>query len=250
MVEALAGNRRKVNIKEGLENGVPEHIAIIPDGNRRWAKDVGLPIATGYQEGAKRIAEVATEASCLGIRNLTFWIVSPDNIVKRDPSELETWYKAMRRELIYTAVPDLIRKGLRIKTLGNLDREKVPGDIVDDLARFQEESQDNSGMTLTLAVNYDGKTEFSEALRRFVDAEETSFDQETFNTYLQSRRIGLPDPEWVIRTSQVHRSSGFMPLQTQNSDYDFPRVKWPDFTTHEFRKSVQRFGGVNKTLGG
>lgn len=244
-----AGQVNKVDNKEVLGSGLPEHIAIIPDGNRRWARDMGFPVSEGYMEGAKRISEVVDEAIVQGVHHLTFWVVSPDNIAKRDPEELATWYKAINKHVLDSSMPTFIERGVLVRTIGDLDRENLPGDFVDKLEKFKKLSLDNLGTTLTFAVNYGGREDVDNA---FVHARNTGSSINSLadlREHLESSREGLPDPEWVIRTGGESRLSTFMPLQTMSSDYDFPHFKWPDFTRHQFRESLKRFAGTKKTHG-
>jgi undecaprenyl diphosphate synthase len=240
---------RRVEKKEEIGNANPKHVAIIPDGNRRWAREKGLEIAVGYQEGAKRIADVAKEASRIGIENLTFWIVSPDNIVKRDPVELGHWWSAMHEHIIVSAIPDLVENGVRIKNIGQLKVDALPKYVVGDLMKFEEQSKNNLGMTLAFALNYDGNEELDNAFEHARMMGEEIKTASDLREHLYTNRAGMPDPEWVVRTGKVHRLSAFMPLQVMAADYDFPDIMWPDFSVDRFLESIQIYKGIKKTKG-
>lgn len=257
MVEAAAVGR--VDKKEGIGYGYPEHVAIIPDGNRRWARDRMLDVSVGYKEGARRLAEVAMEASLLGVRNVTFWIVSPDNIAKRDPKELGHWYDALTEHVIESAIPDLIkpqldagavvRDAVRFKVIGRMDSDKLPEHVVEKLVELEGKSKKNTGTTLVFAMNYSGREEIDDAFihARMVGDEINSSDD--LRDHLYTTRAGLPDPDWIIRTGQASRLSAFMPLQTMTADYDFPDLLWPNFSSGDLWDSLQRFKRVQKNGG-
>jgi undecaprenyl diphosphate synthase len=249
-IEAAIHAKRRIDNKERVGNGLPEHVVIVTDGNRRWANENHTSVANGYQEGAKRIGEVAEAAREIGIKNLTFWVLSPDNISGREPEELALWYRALRRHVLYSALPELVQKNARVKAIGRLDDERIPVDIVDNFVRLEEKSRENSGITISFAFNYSGEAELEDAFASMQQSGEAELSLGTFRNHLYTTKAGLPDPEWVIRPGGENRTSGFMPIQIMKAELDLVDVKWPGFTADEFRKSIERFDSRRRTFGG
>lgn len=248
--EAGIPGAQRAEDKERIGNGLPEHVVLITDGHRRWSEEHGKSYAEGYEAGALRIAEVADEARRIGIKFLSFWVLSPDNVERRDPDQLALWYRAIRAKLLYAAVPDLIKNGVRVKRLGRVDRENIPGDLFDDFERMEEESRNNLEMTLSFAFNYGGEAELEDAFSSMRDAGEAYPTLTTLKKHLYTAKAGLPDPDWIVRPSGDYRTSGHMPIQSMYANYDYPGIKWPDFTADQFRESIARFGRRRRTFGG
>lgn len=238
--------------KELPGKGIPEHVAIIPDRNRTWAREHKLSVANGYKKGAQRIVETADVARELGIPYLTFWLLSPTNLEERDSQDIDDVFDAIQGVLIDTALPKFAAEGVNVKVIGRMNREMLPSGIVEGFTTLEDRSRRNSGMNLTFAVNYDTDTEIDDAIihARMIGEEIASSGD--LKRHLSTTRAGLPNPDWTIRTGgeEQQRMNGFMQLQSQGSKFDFPDVLWPDFGAEEFRASVKRFASRTQALGG
>ncbi len=233
--------------------GLPEHIAIIMDGNGRWAELRGVPRTEGHRRGAQRAKEII-EASCeIGLRNLTLYTFSVENW-RRPLDEVFTLMNLLKEYLIKEK-ETLISKGIRFKIIGN--RNLLPEDVISIITDVEESTRDGSSMNLTLCLSYGGRDEIIRAVRRLlkekVDPEE--IDEETFKNYLDTK--GLPDPDLIIRTSGERRLSNFLIYQSAYAELYFTETLWPDFTKEEFFEAIQdfqkrqrRFGGVTLGLSG
>lgn len=230
---------------------VPKHVAVIMDGNGRWAQRRGMERFKGHIEGMKRIGEIVNAASDLGISFLTLYTFSKQNW-QRPQSEV-----AMLMKLICLGleqkVDDLIRKNVRFNFIGQ--QEGVPNDVLTRLEKTREATSRSTGLQVNLAFNYDGRTEILDGVKAAVRAVQDhqiridEIDEKFFSTVLYTQ--GLPDPDLVIRTSGEQRISNFLLWQISYSELYFTDVFWPDFTKEEFSKAIndyqhreRRFGDV------
>jgi len=231
--------------------GLPEHIAIIMDGNGRWAELRGVPRTEGHRRGAQRAKEIIEASYEIGLRNLTLYAFSVENW-RRPLDEVFTLMNLLKEYLIKEKEA-LVSKGIRFRTIGN--RDMLPEDVMFIIRDVEEATHNGSSMNLILCLSYGGRDEIIRAVRRLlkekVDPEE--IDEETFKNYLDTE--GLPDPDLIIRTSGEKRLSNFLIYQSAYSELYFTETLWPDFTKEEFFEAIQdfqkrqrRFGAV-KTLG-
>lgn len=237
--------------KKDFEAKLPKHVAIIMDGNRRWAAGKGLGAVEGHRYAAKEtIKPIVKHAIEIGIPYLTFWAFSSENR-NRDKEELHGLFNIFK-EALKTNLRELEEMGVRIQIIG--DVEWFPKDIAQAAKAFVESTKNNTKITVSFALNYGGREEILRAISRLLDkiqthkrtAEEPITEKE-FSGYLDTS--GIPDPDLVIRTGGNVRLSGYFPWQTVYSELYFTKTLWPDFTPEELEKAlldylnrVRRFG--------
>ncbi|MBC2577326.1 isoprenyl transferase [Peptostreptococcus russellii] len=230
---------------------VPKHIAIIMDGNGRWAKSRMMPRTYGHKAGVETIRKVVEEAQRLGIKYLTLYAFSTENW-KRPKDEVSALMKLLvtylRKELA-----ELDKNGVKINTIGNIS--KLPQVCVEELEKSKEKTKDNKSLVLTLALNYGGRADIIDAIKNIcMDVQSSkldinSIDEDLFSKYLDTKDI--IDPDLVIRTSGEQRLSNFLLWEVAYSEFYYTDIHWPDFDEEELQKAVyyyqkrdRRFGGV------
>ncbi len=229
---------------------VPTHVAIIMDGNGRWARARGLPRIAGHKQGAEAVRSTVRACSDLGISYLTIYAFSSENW-KRPASEVDD-LMGLLRLYIRRELADLGREGVRIRFIG--DRSRLDADIIRLISESEESTKDNKGLMFTVALNYGGRQEILQAARVFArnvrDGEHESEDlsEQLFESYLQSK--DMPDPDLLIRTSGEQRLSNFLLWQSAYTEFLFTSTLWPDFkrehleqAVHEYQRRERRYGG-------
>lgn len=223
------------------------HVAVIMDGNRRWAKQKGLSPTDGHREAATKTIEPLIQA-CVDhqIPYITFWAFSTENW-KRDKEELKAIFGVFRFALKNLAVK-FIKEGIKLNVLGDLTR--FPEDIARQCLDFVNKTRKNSKLTVTFALNYGGRAEIIRAVKKMLTAGETSdsLTEETLAKYLDT--AALPDPDLIIRTGGEQRLSGFMPWQSIYSELVFVPTLFPDFSVEQFRKALDEFRQRERRFGG
>jgi len=230
----------------------PRHVAIIMDGNGRWAKARGLPRVLGHQRGAESVRHVVEAAREMGISYLTLYAFSSENW-KRPASEIDD-LMGLLRVYLRRELAELDRNGVRLRVIG--DRSRLAPDIVSLLADGENMTAGNVALTLVLAINYGSHAEILSAVRRIAaDAacgriDTRTIDEETFHRYLETADI--PDPDLVIRTSGEQRLSNFLLWQAAYAELVFLDTLWPDFdksclrdAVHEFHRRERRYGATS-----
>lgn len=232
---------------------LPRHIAIIMDGNGRWAQARGLPRLAGHRTGADVVRTIITECSRLGIGCLTLYSFSLDNWKR--PSEEVQGLMWLYAQYLAGERKTLMDNNVRLFHLGTT--EHLPPDVVRELNLSLELSKDNTGMTLCLALNYSGRDEIVRACRRLaqrVSADKGSVEQITAETLTSELdTAGLPDPDLLIRTAGERRISDFLLWQISYAEIFVTDVHWPDFSPavlhialKDFASRKRRFGGLNQ----
>ena len=229
----------------------PRHVAIIMDGNGRWAKAQGRPRLFGHHEGARRVREIVESCPELGVKYLTIFAFSTENW-KRTQVEVSGLMGLFKKNLL-TEIKDLCDNGVRVRFIG--DRQRLEPAIISLMNESEEITKDNSKLNLTIALNYGGRDEVFRATKRLAQdvADGTlhpaEINEETLPKYLDT--LFLPDPDLVIRTSGEARISGFLLWQSAYAEYEFIDTLWPDFTPDIFEhvlrnycKRERRFGAV------
>ena len=216
---------------------LPSHVAIIMDGNRRWAKARHLPAVAGHRAAVEgRLEELIDHAGHLGIPYITFWAFSTENW-ERPKDEVKGIMGIFRMALAKYA-EKMIKKGARLKVIG--DMSKFDKDIREGLEKFIKMSESNNKITVTFALNYGGRDE----IRRAVKGAE---NKEEFEKYLDT--AGMPDPDLIIRTGGEQRLSGFMLWQAEYSELYFTKVLMPDFDAEEMDKALEEYGERERRRG-
>ncbi|SDI57883.1 polyprenyl diphosphate synthase [Aliiruegeria lutimaris] len=227
----------------------PEHVAIIMDGNGRWATARGRPRLFGHQAGARRVSEIVEACPDLGVRYLTIFAFSTENW-KRTQAEVSGLMTLFRRYILKEA-QRLLAKRVRVRFIGDRDRlDRKLVKLMDDLEAL---TADNDDVHLTIALNYGGRDEVTRAtlrLAREVAAgrlDPDDVDAETLGRFLDTHT--LPDPDLVIRTSGEARISNFLLWQSAYSEYEFVDTLWPDFTAEKFAEVLAGFGKRERRYG-
>ena len=227
----------------------PRHVAVIMDGNGRWAQQRGRPRLFGHHAGARRVREIVGACPDEGVKYLTIFAFSTENW-KRTQTEVAGLMKLFRR-YIEREAKALLQNGVRVRFIGDrvrLDEKRVA--LMDDLELL---TADNDLVHLTIALNYGGRDEVTRAAKRLAyDIEQGKLthkdvDAETLAKYLDTHV--LPDPDLVIRTSGEARISNFLLWQSAYSEYEFVDTLWPDFTADEFRKVLSGYGRRERRFG-
>ncbi|WP_421791527.1 isoprenyl transferase [Hyphobacterium sp.] len=229
-----------------------QHVAIIMDGNGRWAQQRGRPRAFGHSQGVEAVREAVRAAGELEIKYLTLFGFSTENW-RRPPHEVDALFDLMKR-FVDADLEKLHEEGVKIRIAGR--REGLDRDLVGIIERAERRTAGNSSRCLTIAFNYGGRDEIVRAARRLAreiaegQLDPESVDEETFAGFLDTAEI--PDPDLVIRTSGEHRTSNFLIWQAAYAELVFLDVLWPDFSARHFASALdqyaarkRRFGGVN-----
>ena len=226
---------------------LPNHIAIIMDGNGRWAEQHGLPRFEGHIAG---LESVRSTIKCLNnqyqIKYVTLYGFSTENW-ERPEDEVTSLFHLLE-EIVDKETQELHKEGVKIRHLGRL--EELPQGLQLAINRAMELTKNNTGMTLSLAFNYGGRTEILDAMRRIIaeGVSPQSIDEKLFNNYLYT--TGLPDVDLVIRTGDEVRISNFLIWQVAYSEYYFTDVLWPDFDEKEVEKALLSYSQRQRRFGG
>ncbi|MGR3434047.1 MAG: polyprenyl diphosphate synthase [Shimia sp.] len=228
----------------------PNHVAIIMDGNGRWAQMRGRPRLTGHHAGAKRVKEIVRACPDIGVKYLTIFAFSTENW-KRTQTEVAGLMKLFRR-YIQKEAADLLAEGVRVRFIG--DRVKLDDKLVRLMDELELLTSGNSKVHLTIALNYGGRDEVTRAAQRLAYEVEQGrlgyqdVDAECLARFLDTRF--LPDPDLVIRTSGEARISNFLLWQSAYAEYEFIDTLWPDFDRAEFIRVVGQYGHRERRYGG
>ena len=234
--------------KDAIETG-PNHVAIIMDGNGRWAQQRGRPRLFGHHAGAKRVREIVEACPDLGVKYLTIFAFSTENW-KRTQSEVAGLMKLFRR-YIEREAKALFEDGVRVRFIG--DRVKLDHKLVTLMDELELHTAGNDKVHLTIALNYGGRDEVTRAAQRLAyeieqgNLTHKDVDAETLSKFLDTRF--LPDPDLVIRTSGEARISNFLLWQSAYAEYEFIDTLWPDFTAAEFASVVGGYGNRERRFG-
>jgi undecaprenyl diphosphate synthase len=226
------------------ELAIPKHVGFIMDGNRRWARTRGLPVTKGHEEGTDRIEPIVEYGAQNGIDVMTFWAFSTENW-KRDPEEVEGLMAVFRQALKSSTLPRMIDNGVKLRVVGEI--QPFPGDIQAHLEQVVDRSKDNDRIQVNIALNYGGRSEIMRAVNTIIAAGHTKVDEQLMSQHLFT--AGQPDPDLVIRTGGEHRSSGFMPWQTVQSELVYTPTLWPDFTVEQFETALGEFQNRRRSFG-
>lgn len=246
-----AGNRAvsgpKTTKSQPSDIKVPRHVAIIMDGNGRWASSRGLPRSEGHRAGYENLRRVVAAASKSGVAYLTLFAFSTENWDR--PNEEVTGILALAAEVIRIETEDLHSNGIRIKHVGRLDR--LPQELQDQIGEAVELTRDNKGMTLGIAFDYGGRYDVVQAIQRIIEDGVAKEDvtEEMVSNYLFTSSV--PDPDLVIRTGGEFRISNFLLWQSAYAEFYSSEVYWPDFDGKQLQKAFEvytrrerRFGRV------
>ncbi|HJV46711.1 MAG TPA: isoprenyl transferase [Bacillota bacterium] len=228
---------------------IPQHIAIIMDGNGRWAKKRGLPRVAGHRAGMKTVKEITRVADDIGVKILTLYAFSTENW-KRPKDEVEYLMK-LPQEYLLTELEELIQRNVQVRMLGN--PAQLPNYTVDAVMEAKERTKNNTGLILNFALNYGSRDELLHAVQQIslaVQDQKLAVDkitEELISDYLYTK--GLPDPDLLIRTSGEVRLSNFMLWQLAYAEMCFSDVYWPDFGPEDLYKAIKEYQNRQRRYG-
>ena len=229
---------------------IPKHVAIILDGNGRWAKAKGLPRKAGHVQGAKNIETVCEAAYNMGIQYLTVYAFSTENW-NRPQDEVDALMQLLRNYM-KTCLKTAARNNMCVRVIG--DKTRLADDIKESIAALEEATKDYTGLHFQIALNYGSRDEMIRAMKKMVkdhDAgklETEDITEECFSSYLDTKEI--PDPDLLIRTSGEQRLSNYLLWQLAYSEFYFTPVPWPDFSKAELEKAVEAYNQRDRRYGG
>ncbi|PWW06430.1 undecaprenyl diphosphate synthase [Paenibacillus cellulosilyticus] len=232
-----------------VEN-VPQHVAIIMDGNGRWAKSRGLPRIAGHHTGMKAVKQITMAADRLGVKYLTLYAFSTENW-KRPKAEVDFLMK-LPQEFLAIELEELIANNVQVRMMGY--REALPGHTVEALEEAMLRTANNTGLILNFALNYGSRKEMTDAVKLIAEAvrdgklSPDQIDESTMSEHLFTS--GIPDPDLLIRTSGELRLSNFMLWQLAYSEMWFTDVYWPDFSESHFHEAIAEYQRRARRYGG
>lgn len=226
---------------------IPKHVAIILDGNGRWATRKGLPRTVGHKAGIEAVKRTVEAAKELNIEVLSFFAFSTENW-KRDKSEIDAIFEMLRNYLKENE-EEYLNKNIKLETMGDIT--KLPEDLWKKFEELKEKTKNNTGMIVNIGLNYGGRDELVRAFNLLSKEGVKEVKEEDIKKHLYT--FNLPDPDFIIRTSGEQRLSNFMLFQCAYSELYFPKVLWPDFDKKHLVKALKayskrdrRFGAITK----
>ena len=246
-------NRLEEKIEEKKLKKIPTHVAIIMDGNGRWAKKRNMPRVKGHYEGMQTVKKTTKYASKLGIKYLTLYAFSTENWAR--PKEEVSYLMDLPEKMFTSFMPELMENNVKVEVIGVV--EKLPENTRKAVEDAIEQTKNNTGLKLIFALNYGSKDEIVTAVKRIAQgAANNEYKVEEIDEQLISDNLftkDTPDPDLLIRTSGEQRISNFLLWQIAYSEFIFTKVAWPDFVEEEFYKALleyqsrdRRFGGLNE----
>lgn len=232
------------------ERKIPVHVAIIMDGNGRWAKKRGLPRTAGHAQGARVVEQILEDADHMGIRYLTVYAFSTENWSRPD-SEVKALMNLLRTYM-KTSLAKCARNNVRIRVIG--DKSRLDSDLQASISNLEKETASNTGIGFQIAINYGSRDEIVRAVRKAAQKVKNSeMDPEDITIDMISDELdtaGIPDPDLLIRTGGEERISNFLLWQTAYSELYFCDAAWPDFNKAELEKAVDAFNNRERRYGG
>ena len=228
---------------------VPQHVAIILDGNGRWAKAKGMPRNYGHAQGSKNVERICEEAWRMGIKYLTVYAFSTENW-NRPKDEVDALMKLLRNYM-KTCLKTAAKNDMKVRVIGDI--EPLDEDIKKRISELEAATVDNGGLNFTIALNYGSRDEMTRAAKRMAQdcvagkLDPEMIDESVFESYLDTH--GIPDPDLMIRTSGEQRLSNYLLWQLAYSEFYFTDVPWPDFTKDELVKAVEEYNHRPRRFG-
>lgn len=229
---------------------IPAHIAIILDGNGRWAKAKGMPRNYGHAQGSKNVERICEEAYRMGVKYLTVYAFSTENW-NRPKDEVDALMKLLRNYM-KTCLKTAAKNDMKVRVIG--DKTGLDEDIRNRIAELEEATKDNGGLNFQIALNYGSRDEIVRAVRRVSEdvkegkVKPEDIDEQMFETYLDTH--GIPDPDLMIRTSGELRLSNYLLWQLAYTEFYFTDIPWPDFTKEELSKAIEQYNRRDRRYGG
>ena len=234
--------------KGGAGRVIPEHIAIIMDGNGRWAKKRGMPRTFGHSQGAKVVEQILEDADALGVRYLTVYAFSTENWT-RPAAEVKALMNLLRRYM-KSSLAKCAKNNVRVRVIG--DKSMLEKDLQEAIATLERETAGNTGIGFQIAINYGGRDELIRAVRKAARegllSDPEHFDESALNGCLDTG--GIPDPDLLIRTCGEQRISNFLLWQLAYSEFYFTDKAWPDFNKEELEKAIDAYNHRERRYSG
>ncbi len=233
-------------LRAGVDrNGLPKHVAIIMDGNGRWALQKGLPRIAGHKRGAETVRQVTEQCRLLGVSILTLYAFSDENWGR--PKQEVGFLMDMLGSFLKAEIAAMKANGIRFRTIGRIER--LPASAQRWIEKATAETAANTGLVLNLALSYGGRGEILNAVKRMMSAngDPCGLTEEAFSSYLDT--AGLPDPDLIIRTSGEKRISNFLLWQSAYAELYFTDTLWPDFEEKDLLAAILDFQGRQRRFG-
>jgi len=221
-----------------------KHVAIIMDGNRRWARSKKLPIFAGHKKGLERVEDITLYAIRKGIKHITFWAFSTENW-NRERNEVQSLMSLFRRVIQIKYLQKIINQRARIVILG--DVTAFAKDIQINIRELIEKTKNNQTITVNIGLNYGGRAEIMHGINCLLKEKQEKISEAEFSRYLYT--FGQPDPDLIIRTGGEKRLSGYLPWQSVYSELYFTKTYWPDFTRSAFAKALRDYSQRQRRFG-
>lgn len=229
---------------------IPQHVAIIMDGNGRWAKSKGMPRTYGHIEGAKTVEKICEDAWNMGIKYLTVYAFSTENW-RRPKDEVEALMKLLRNYM-KNCLKRAEKNDMVVRVIG--DKSGLDDDIREKIEELEKATANNQGLNFQIAINYGSRDEIVRSIRKVMEdvkvgkIEPEQMDEAMFDSYLDT--AGIPSPDLLIRTSGEERLSNFLMWQLAYTEFYFTDVPWPAFSKEELQKAVEKYNGRDRRFGG
>ena len=229
---------------------IPQHVAIIIDGNGRWAKSKGMPRTYGHIEGAKTVEKICEEAWKMGIKYLTVYAFSTENW-KRSKEEVDALMKLLRNYM-KNCLKTAEKNDMVVRVIG--DKTGLDDDIREKIDELEKASANNGGLNFQIAINYGSRDEIVRSVRKVMEdvkagkIEADQMDEAMFDSYLDT--AGIPSPDLLIRTSGEQRLSNFLMWQLAYTEFYFTDVPWPAFTKEDLEKAIEKYNSRDRRFGG
>ena len=242
--------RKKKTALPAADRPVPRHIAVIMDGNGRWAKKRGLPRQAGHKVGAETFRTIATYCKDIGVQYFTVYAFSTENWNRPD-SEVAA-LMTLLRNYMKTCLKTAAKNDMKIRVIGDI--EPLDDDIKKRIRELEAATVNNGGLNFTIALNYGSRDELTRAARKMArdcadgKLKADDIDEAVFESYLDTH--GIPDPDLMIRTSGEQRLSNYLLWQLAYSEFYFTDVPWPDFTKEELAKAIEEYNHRHRRFGG
>lgn len=246
-------NKKKNTSPDAAANLImPTHIAIIPDGNRRWAKAKNLPVSVGHKTGAEMFKKIVKYSGDIGIKYITFYAFSTENW-KRDESEVKT-LMSMLLNFLNNSNEELGKDKNKIRICVIGDRSRLSNELNKGIDKIEEETKDNKDITVNIAINYGGRAEIKDCFKKIAEEVKSGkispedITEEIIDNNLYT--AGIPDPDLLIRTSGELRISNYLLWQLAYTEFYFADVNWPDFDSKELDKAILAYNRRQRRYGG
>ena len=230
-----------------LSPNIPNHIAIIPDGNRRWAKEHNLPSLAGHKKGFEVAVKIGRKIRSMGVHAMTMWAFSTENW-NRTKDEV-SYLMRMYEIFVEKNLKEALKEKIRIIHIGRKDR--IPKSLLDKIKRSEEKTKNFKNYVLNIALDYGGRDEIIRAIKKATSdkRQATSITEDSFNQFLDTANQPHPNPDLIIRTGGEHRTSGLMIWQAAYAEYIFLNKHFPDIRDEDIEKSVEEYSRRQRRFG-